>query len=145
MKKTSFAFSLLELIFVVALLSFLASILVFSAQISLNHALIKKTALEINTDLHWLAMQSKTINQDSIAFFDQSSYSLNIINDQGQQITLKSRNLTNNIIELNQVKVGFKPSGTAKYAGTIDVKAFDKKHYQITVAVSTGKISLKKI
>lgn len=48
-------------------------------------------------------------------------------------------------ISIDYVRVGFKPSGTAKYAGSIIIKYNEKAVQKITVSPASGLITRKKI
>ena len=142
LEMTGRGFTLLELLIVTAIIGTLSVCSISGLKYALGQRTMTNAAKQIVADLHYLRLQAMSTDQDSSFNFTTTGYA------QTQDYTLPASvrpiNQTyTNGISGSLVRLGFKPNGTPKYAGTVSLSGKGSKTYKISLAAVTGKISIK--
>ncbi|MFH1429329.1 MAG: hypothetical protein ABIH39_06255 [Candidatus Margulisiibacteriota bacterium] len=98
----------------------------------------------IETDLHWLRTKADSTDCDCVAIFYANGYRCEQICIDGSRESLKQKNYPLSITG-SDVRLGFKYSGTAMFAGSLYLRNRNGAQYKITVAPVTGKVTLIKL
>lgn len=133
------AFTLIELIITLSIISIILSIVLPNKDIFSNYSQ--------NNELK--ALERDLLTTRARAVSEGKTYSFEMVDNLRAYMITKD-NLVIKRVNLNHIRFSqifnfhFYSSGSASKSGTIEIRASNNETYQITVAVATGKITLKR-
>ena len=132
-------FSHLELVIFVLIMAIMIFFSVGAFQKYRTQTVIETFARDLKSDLSSYRSLAMAENLDIELIFYADHYRLNKEDQRFEDHSYPEN------ISTEYVKVGFKPSGSAKYAGSIIIKYNDKAEQKITVSPASGLITRKRI